>query len=237
MKRIISIAALSTVAIVSLSSCTFVKFNKDAFEGVSSSSELVVASKDMKTVSYDLESFTGIESSVAADIIYIMNEGESSIKIEAPENFIDRIKYEVEDGILRLSFDGRQSRGKIIITAQSSTLTRLNIRGSGDFLAPYGIISPFMDIDIQGAGDIDMKGLECLEDVSVVLRGAGDINISDLSCQQVKVEVLGAGDVDLKGVAESADLSIKGAGDIDIEGLTVGDVTTSVQGVGSIRRK
>ena len=237
MKRIISIAALSTVAIVSLSSCTFVKFNKDAFEGVSSSSELVVASKDMKTVSYDLESFTGIESSVAADIIYIMNEGESSIKIEAPENFIDRIKYEVEDGILRLSFDGRQSRGKIIITAQSSTLTRLNIRGSGDFLAPYGIVSPFMDIDIQGAGDIDMKGLECLEDVSVVLRGAGDINISDLSCQKVKVEVLGAGDVDLKGVAESADLSIKGAGDIDIEGLTVVDVTTSVQGVGSIRRK
>lgn len=237
MKRVISIAALSAVAIVSLSSCTFVKFNKDAFEGLSSSSELVVASKDMKTVSYDLESFTGIESSVAADIVYKMNEGESSIKIEAPENFIDRIGCKVEDGILKLSFDGKQSRGKVTITAQSPSLNRLNIRGAGDFLAPYGIVSPSMDIDIQGAGDIDLDGLDCLGDVSIVLRGAGDIDISDLSCREVKVEVLGAGDVDLTGVAASADLSIKGAGDIDIVGLEVGDVTSSVQGVGSIRRK
>ena len=235
MKRILSFAAVSAILLISLSSCTFVRINKGVFEGTSS--DLVVASKDTKTVSYALEQFTGIETSVAADIVYKMGEGEPSIKIEAPENFIDRIKYEVEDGILKISFDGRQSRGKVLITAQSSTLTRLNIRGSGDFDAPYGIVSPFMDIDIQGAGDINLKGLECLEDVSVVLRGAGDIDISDLSCQNVKVEVLGAGDVDLDGVAESADLSIKGAGDIDIAGLSVADVTTSVQGVGSIRRK
>ena len=235
MKRILSFAAVSAILLISLSSCVFVRFNKDVFEGTSS--DLVVASKDTKTVSYALEQFTGIETSVAADIVYKMGEGEPSIKIEAPENFIDRIKYEVEDGILKLSFDGRQSRGKVLITAQSSTLTRLSIRGAGDFDAPYGIVSPFMDIDIKGAGDIDLKGLECLEDVSIVLNGAGDINISDLSCQNVKVEVLGAGDVDLDGIAGSADLSIKGAGDIDIVGLSVADVTTSVQGVGSIRRK
>ena len=154
MKRILSFAAVSAILLISLSSCVFVRFNKDVFEGTSS--DLVVASKDTKTVSYALEQFTGIETSVAADIVYKMGEGEPSIKIEAPENFIDRIKYEVEDGILKLSFDGRQSRGKVLITAQSSTLTRLSIRGAGDFDAPYGIVSPFMDIDIKGAGDIDL---------------------------------------------------------------------------------
>ena len=58
-----------------------------------------------------------------------------------------------------------------------------------------------------------------------------------MACQCVKVEVMGAGDVVLKGDAASADLSIRGAGDIDITGLYVDDVKTSVQGVGSIRRK
>ena len=168
---------------------------------------------------------------------YKMTMGEPSIKIEGPENYIDRIGYEVEDGVLKLSFDGRQTGGKVVITAQSETLNMLSIRGAGDFDAPYGIVTPVMDIDIQGAGDIDLKGLDCLGDVSIAVRGAGDIDISELACQCVKVEVMGAGDVVLKGDAASADLSIKGAGDIDITGLYVDDVKTSVQGVGSIRRK
>ena len=235
MKRIITIAAVSALSLSVFSSCTFIKVNRGVFEGVSS--DLVLASKDMKTVTYELEQFNGIESSVAADIIYRMTGEEPSIRIEAPENYIEKIGYEVEDGILKLSFDGKQANGKITITAQSATLDKLDIRGAGDFTAPYGIVSPSMDIDIQGAGDIDLEGLDCLEDVSIAVRGAGDIDINELACKQVKVEVMGAGDVVLKGNAISADLSIKGAGDIDITGLVVEDVTTSVQGVGAIKRK
>ena len=124
MKRILSFAAVSAISLISLSSCTFVKINKGVFEGTSS--ELVVASKETKTVSYDLEQFTGIETSVSGDIVYKMGEGEPSIKIEAPENFIDRIKYEVEDGVLKLSFDGKQSRGKILITALQQHMNKFN---------------------------------------------------------------------------------------------------------------
>ncbi len=235
MKRIISIAAVSALSLSVFSSCTFIKVDRGLFEGMTSG--IVTPSKETKTVTYDLPQFIGIESSVAADIVYRMTAEEPSIKIQAPENFIDRISYEVEDGILKLTFDGKPSSGKVTITAQSETLSRLNIRGAGDFDAPYGIVSPFMDIDIQGAGDIDLNGLDCIGDVSIAVRGAGDIDISELSCQCVKVEVMGAGDVVLEGTAASADLSIKGAGDIDIAGLSVDDVTSSVQGVGSIRRK
>lgn len=235
MKKTIIIAALSAFTLVSLNSCTFVKVNRGMFE--KGSSERVLPSKETKTVTYDVEQFSGIESSVAADIVYKMTMGEPSIKIEGPENYIDRIGYEIEDGVLKLSFEGRQTGGKVVITAQSETLNMLSIRGAGDFDAPYGIVTPVMDIDIQGAGDIDLKGLDCLGDVSIAVRGAGDIDISELACQCVKVEVMGAGDVVLKGDAASADLSIRGAGDIDITGLYVDDVKTSVQGVGSIRRK
>lgn len=235
MKKNIIIAALSALTLVSFTSCTFVKVNRGAFEGVSS--DRVVPSKETKTVTYGVEQFSGIESSVAADIVYRMMMGESSIKIEGPENYVDRIGYEVENGVLKLSFDGKQTGGKVVITAQSGTLNMLSIRGAGDFDAPYGIVTPSMDIDIQGAGDIDLNGLDCIGDVSIAVRGAGDIDISELVCKQVKVDVMGAGDVVLKGDAASADLSIKGAGDIDISGLNVEDVTSSVQGVGSIKRK
>lgn len=235
MKRNIIIAALSAITLVSLTSCTFVKVNRGQFEGVSS--ERVFPSKEVKTVTYDMEQFTGIESSVAADVIYKMTMGEPSVKIEGPENYVDRIGCEVEDGVLKINFDGRQTGGKVVITAQSETLNLLSIRGAGDFEAPYGIVSPFMDIDIQGAGDVDLNGLDCLGDVTVAVLGAGDIDISELACKNIKVEVMGAGDVVLKGDAAAADLSIKGAGDIDIVGLNVEDVTSSVQGVGSIKRK
>ena len=48
---------------------------------------------------------------------------------------------------------------------------------------------------------------------------------------------MGAGDVRLVGAAESASLSIKGAGDIDASRLDCEKVSTSVAGMGSIRRK
>ena len=68
MKRIISIAAVSALSLSVFSSCTFIKVDRGLFEGMTSG--IVTPSKETKTVTYDLPQFIGIESSVAADIVY-----------------------------------------------------------------------------------------------------------------------------------------------------------------------
>ena len=235
MKRIVTIMTLAC-AIAAASSCTFIRINKDLFEG--SGSERVVGSKDLVTRTYNVPQFTAINNTISADVVYHMTDGEPSMTVEAPDNFIDKLNFQVEDGVLMVRFDDdkRYTMGKITVNASSATLERVSILGAGDFdcddLACAGL-----DVDVNGAGDVTFDNVRCEGDVSVAIRGAGDIDLTGLSCKKVSVDIMGAGDVRLVGAAESASLSIKGAGDIDASRLDCEKVSTSVAGMGSIRRK
>lgn len=238
MKRIVIPSLVAAVAL--LSGCTFVRINPGAFSMSSSSGERVVGSKDLSTISYNVPQFTGIDLTINADIDYTMSaDEEASIVVEAPENIIDKLYFEVEDGVLlvRFSDDRNYSYKEINVKASSATLEKLDIRGAGDFDAHGGLDCKSLEIEIQGAGDVDMDGVRCDGDLSVRVRGAGDVDLHEISCEEVAVEIMGAGDVSLSGKAGRADLSIKGAGDIDIRHLDVTDVDTSIAGIGSIQRK
>ncbi|MBR3013131.1 MAG: DUF2807 domain-containing protein [Bacteroidales bacterium] len=223
-------------AFAAATSCTFIRINKDVFNG--SGSERIVGSKDLVTRTYSVPQFTGISDLISADVVYHMTDGEPSVTVEAPDNFIDKLNFQVNDGVLMVRFDDNKnySMGKITVNASSATLERLTISGSGDFdcadLACTG-----MDVNVNGAGDVTFGSIRCEGDVSVSIRGAGDIGLDGLSCRKVSVDIMGAGDVRLVGTAESASLSIKGAGDIDATRLDCQDISSSVAGVGSIKRK
>ncbi|MBQ6045546.1 MAG: DUF2807 domain-containing protein [Bacteroidales bacterium] len=236
MKRIYTIA-LSAAMLAAATSCTFVRVNPNAFS--KGDFEYIEGSSNLQSKSYTVPQFTGIDTFISADIEYSMTEGDPSVTIEAPDNLIDKLNLKVEDGVLKVRFDDDRhySFKTIRVKASSSTLEALSIRGAGDFDARSGIDCKRFNVDVQGAGDVDMAGLRCEGDLNIDVRGAGDITVSGLSCQKVKVDVQGAGDVDLSGKAESADLSIQGAGDIDITRLEVVNVSSSVAGMGSIKRK
>ena len=229
---------LLACTIAAAPSCTFIRINKKLFEGSVSGSERVVGSKDLVTKTYSVPQFTGISDMISADVVYRMTDGEPSVTVEAPDNFIDKLNFQVEDGVLIIRFDddNKYTMGSITVNASSATLERLSIYGAGDFdcsdLACAG-----MDVEINGAGDVTFGSIRSEGDVSVSVRGAGDIDLNGLSCKKVSVEIMGAGDVRLVGEAESASLSIKGAGDIDASRLDCEKISTSVAGVGSIRRK
>lgn len=235
MKRLFTFVALAC-AIIATSSCVFVRINKDGF--VAGTGERVVASKTLATTSYTVPQFTGIESTISADIDYRMSDGEPSVWIEAPDNFIDHMHFGVEDGILKVCFDDNRNYkfSKIKIKVSSATLESLSIFGAGDFDA-RDLVCSGMEVSINGAGDVTFDGITCDGDMSVSVRGAGDIDVDGLSCQGLKVEIMGAGDVSLSGKAEYAELRIMGAGDIDASRLDCSDIRPTVAGVGSIRRK
>ena len=235
MKRSIAILLLAGVFAAS-NSCTFIRINKDVFEG--SGSERVIGSKDLVTRTYSVPQFTGISDLISADVVYHMTDGEPSVTVEAPDNFIDKLNFQVKDGVLMIRFDDKKnySRGKITVNASSATLESLTISGAGDFdcadLACTG-----MDVNVNGTGDVTFGSIRCEGDVRVSVRGAGDIGLNGLSCSKVSVDIMGVGDARLVGTAESASLSIKGAGDIDATRLDCPDISSSVAGVGSIKRK
>jgi len=236
MKRILNFALIAC-AVFAASSCTFIRINKDAFEA-GSGSEVVVGSKNIISKNYNVPQFTAVESTIAADIVYAMTDSEPYIIVDAPDNFIDKLNFKVEDGVLKVRFDDnrRYNFGKVKVSAFSSTLENLVILGAGDFDCS-GLKCAEMNVSINGAGDVRFGYLECEGDVAVTVRGAGDIDFHQMSCQDVSVEIMGAGDVTLAGRSETAHLSIKGAGDIDASRLDCENITSSVAGMGSIRRK
>lgn len=237
MKKLISII-LMTAAAVSTSSCVFFRINPGDFS--SFKSEFVVGSGNMETRTYTVPQFTGIDSTLPADIDYSMTEGEPSVTVSAPDNLIGQLNFQVVDGVLKVCFDDGDKRvnvgsNGIKVKVSSATLENLSIRGAGDFDADYLECSGF-NVEISGAGDITLGTIKCDGDLSIAVRGAGDIDVDGLECQTVIVDVAGAGDVVLSGKAESARLSIKGAGDIDARRLDCSDITSNVSGMGSIRR-
>lgn len=238
MKKIITIAIMAA-AIAATSSCVFVRVNPNDFSNLKSG--VVVGSGNAGTKTFTVPQFTGIDSSIPADIDFFMTEGEPTVTVTAPDNLLEKMNFQVEDGVLMVRFDDGDQRvnvGRtgIKVVASSATLEKLAIRGAGDFDATYLESSGF-DVEVTGAGDITLGTVKCTGDVSVAVRGAGDIDVDALECRAVRVDVAGAGDVVLAGKAESASLSIRGAGDIDARSLDCPDITTNVSGMGSIRRK
>ena len=66
----------------------------------------------------DLEAFDAIDNEGICNIVYVQSE-KSAVEISAPENYIDRIKTDVDDGVLCIDISGRlrrNSRTKALAT-------------------------------------------------------------------------------------------------------------------------
>ena len=142
-----------------------------------------------------------------------------------------------ENGTLQIKSNAGRIRNlkKITINVSSPVLEELNFNGAVDFNAPEGITALDFNAVVNGAGDIDIKGLKA-DNASLIVNGAGDATIKDLDCESISVAINGAGDAVLSGRAGRAGLSIAGAGDIDARELNCSDIDTKVRGVGSIRK-
>ena len=101
--------------------------------------------------------------------------------------------------------------------------------------APEGITALNFDANVNGAGDIDINGLQA-SDAAITVNGAGDAKINGIDCDVIAVSINGAGDAKLSGRSARADLNISGAGDIDARQLDCSDINSKIRGVGSIKR-
>ena len=239
MKKIVTLL-LAAAVLLPLPSCRFIRVSEDFDEKMigwsgDSSGERITASDNYITREAMAGEFHSLSCNLPGDVIY--TPGDCAVSIYAPDNVLERVSVSNENGTLVIKSNLSRIRNlkKITVNISSPVLESVNFNGAVDFNAPEGITALNFDATVNGAGDIDINGLQANE-VNVTVNGAGDADISKIDCDVLTVAINGAGDAVLSGKSGSAELSISGAGDIDARGLDCADINSRVRGVGSIKR-
>ena len=248
MKRIAYI--LSAVALLTLPSCRFVRLSDKLKEELRDSvSEEIASDEDIPFGEEPITAsdnyitrnnmmtgeFHSIQCNVPGDVIY--TPGDCAISFNGPDNVVQHIKVNNDNGTLVVKTDGSTIRNlkKFTINLSCPVLEEIVFNGAVDFKAPQGITALDFSAVVNGAGDVELSGLKA-DKADITVNGAGDIDIYDLDCERISVAVNGAGDAVVSGLAAKADLSISGAGDIDASELQCDDIDAKVRGVGRIKR-
>ena len=239
MKKIVTLL-LAAATLLPLSSCRFIRVSEDFNENMlgltgESGGEKITASDNYITREAMTGEFHSLSCNLPGDVIY--TPGDCAASIYAPDNVMEHVSVTNENGTLVIKSNLNRIRNlkKITVNIASPVLESVTVNGAVDFNAPEGITALNFDANVNGAGDIDINGLQA-SDAAITVNGAGDAKINGIDCDVIAVSINGAGDAKLSGRSARADLNISGAGDIDARQLDCSDINSKIRGVGSIKR-
>lgn len=177
--------------------------------------ERIVGTGDVVAENRDVDNFTGVSSSLSADI-ELRQSSTFKVSIEGQKNIIDLVEMEVKEGTLKLRFKKGYS-----MTYKKTLKIRVE--------APK-----FAYLSMAGSGNVRANGALSGEKLAVSISGSGDFDLTQLQYNDVNVSISGSGDVDLGGSAERAELSISGSGDLKAKDLKAQSVRCRVSGSGNV---
>lgn len=235
---------LGAALLLILPSCRFISLSEEAKEELKNnfsmngenSGERIIASDNYITRNDVTGEFSALECNLPGDVIY--TPGDCAVSIYAPDNILDIVTVRNQNGTLEIKTNTSRIRNlkHVKINISSPVLENVVFNGAVDFNAPQGITALDFRATVNGAGDIDINGLQSSK-AALIVNGAGDATISGIDCDDLQVAIAGAGDAIVSGrVSGKANLSISGAGDIDARELQCTDIDTKVRGVGSVKR-
>lgn len=142
-----------------------------------------------------------------------------SVTLKGSEKWIKRISTTVEEGTLIIGHVDKKKKKMnfgtdYVIVITMPIFTGLDVNGAVD-ADISGVESDELDFELNGAGNIEVKGT--CGSLTVGLNGAGNFEGGDLKCENVTAQINGAGNIEAYG-SSSADLEINGVGNIDIYG-------------------
>lgn len=162
--------------------------------------------------------FSGIKVSGGIDVY--VSAGDEAIAVSASkQEHKDRIRTEVENGVLKIWYDGSQGmniRGAKNLKAYVSykTIKSLEVSGGSDINVDGTITTN--DLSLRASGGSDFRGSVNTSNLTVRLSGGSDVHISGRASALV---VDASGGSDFKGYdlqAEVCDLEASGASDIEL---------------------
>lgn len=199
----------------------------------------------------DISGFTGVESSISADIV--LKQGSSfKVVVEGQKNILDVLKTELKGNKLKVSFEKGYNvryQKNLVIYVEAPNFESLGMAGSGDVRSENTLKGDRLSIGISGSGDFNLDvdyaeldlGISGSGDVRLAGRadkvnmgvsGSGDIKAQNLVAQSIRCGVSGSGDI-LCNAKKSLDASVSGSGDIRYSG-NPSSVKTKVTGSGDI---
>ena len=240
MKKISTL--LAACALLLLPSCRFIRFSEDFdFDGGvnvvgmgdSGSGNAISASDNYITRNDVTGEFHSLTCNVPGDVQYV--PGECAVSLYGADNILSHVTVQNENGTLVIKSDGTAFRNikTFKVNISSPVLEKVSCNGAVDFSAPSGISALDFDLQVNGAGDIDIQGLSA-DKASVTVNGAGDATIAGIDCETLSVDINGAGDATVAGRAANANLQVSGAGDINAKNLDCANIESKVRGIGRV---
>ena len=156
--------------------------------------------------------------------VYYTQADTFSVRVEGPEDMVDKIVTTVENGTLTIRNKGKigminislGDMDELSVKVSSPDLISVVLSGSGDFLCNRSIDTDEMRISLHGSGDMTFNSIIC-DYCETELVGSGDITIERLESLSSEVSLIGSGDVDVtQWNVRDTDISLRGSGDINV---------------------
>ena len=248
MKKNISILAMALVA--------------SAFTSCMTAQKSIVPSKNYVTKKVKVGKFDGISTATSIDVLYTQTSGGQNIEIYAPDNLMEYVKVDEENGMLKIRFRAKDSKEGININGKHKTEVRVSApaihtfraSSSGDIILKNGLqakgkvnMKSSSSGDIEGgnvvcdvlvteassSGDINLIKVECTS-LDVESSSSGDVLIKELRAESVDAEASSSGDVKLAGVCRSAQFSASSSGDVEAKNLKADAVKANASSAGDL---
>jgi hypothetical protein len=228
------------------------------FSQISGVSVFTPGNSEVVTKTYEVDEFNEIRLQTNAQVVYTQ-ASERGVRVEAPQDIIDRLSIESKNNTLTIGQKGVQisffwfsQRQETKIFISSPTLNSVNISGSGEIRSDYVQSDEEFRIRTSGSGDVILSNLQApslvasisgsggyelggrVETADFNINGSGDISAFSLSTRDADVSISGSGDVRVN-VQNNLDISISGSGDVTYTGNP--QVSQSVSGSGDVRKR
>ena len=233
------------------------------FSSCAVQAESIVPSKNYVTKKVKADNFDGISTATSIDVVYTQISGAPDIEVYAPDNLMEYIQIEVEDGMLQVKFQSKESpfnginiRGKhrTEVRVSAPALHAFRASSSGDIVLKNGLqttgkvsMKSSSSGDIEGgkvvcdeliasassSGDILLERVECTS-LNVNASSSGDVSVKELKAETVEADASSAGDVILAGECRFADLSASSSGDVQAKYLKADKVVARASSAGDV---
>jgi len=184
--------------------------------------EMPVPSENAREPLADVEEFQGLRFK-SVGRVYLLQGDACELKMEGNEDILRKIKTEVVDGVLSITFQ-----------SDAADWTGLSWIGKEHRIRYFVTVKELQEIDMAGAGTIHGETLQG-DSLSLKHSGAGRLVLKDLHFTDLDVNLGGLGEIRLSGEVQSQHVDLSGAGSFHGEDLQSQEGQVAISGAGSAR--
>ncbi len=169
------------------------------------------------TNTLNVSDFTGIDLSIASDVIITQGE-DFIVKATGHSNVVNKIDTRVSNNTWEIEFEDHDCYHNYDLTIYITVpdIHAVSVCGSGDVLINDFIDQNDLVLDVSGSGNIDFNTFEGAQYISASISGSGTIrgNKEIDSLNELDIRISGSGS--FKGypvITDDCDIKISGSGD------------------------